>query len=164
VRRTFTLGLRGRVTRGYYVDSGPNLEERAIVPAGIINMHILYIIQCGSGTDFSNKTVARPCGTRDNKQTNIGTPIWDPDLGPRFGTLILSPNLGGDMGPPFGTPIWDPHLGPPFGTPIWDPHSGPPFGTPIWDPHLGPLFGTPIWDPYLGPLFWTLILDPDLGP
>jgi hypothetical protein len=56
---------------GPLVDSGPNLEERAIVPAGIINMHILYIIQCGSGTDFSNKTVVRPCGTRDNKQTKF---------------------------------------------------------------------------------------------
>jgi hypothetical protein len=60
---------------GPLVDSGPNLEERAIVPAGIINMHILYIIQCGSGTDFSNKTVVRPCGTRDNKQTNKGCVI-----------------------------------------------------------------------------------------
>jgi hypothetical protein len=27
-------------------------------------------IQCGSGIDFSNKTVARPSGTSDNKQTN----------------------------------------------------------------------------------------------
>jgi hypothetical protein len=35
----------------------------------------------------------------------------------------------------YNVAIWDPHLGPPFGTPIWDPHLGPPFGTPIWDPH-----------------------------
>jgi hypothetical protein len=43
--------------------------------------------------------------------------------------------------------IWDPNLGPQFGTPIWDPNLGPQFGTPIWDPNLGPQFGTPIWDP-----------------
>jgi hypothetical protein len=55
---------------GPLVDSGPNLEERAIVPAGIIiTCTFCTNIQCGSGTDFSNKTVVRPCGTRDNKQT-----------------------------------------------------------------------------------------------
>jgi hypothetical protein len=68
-----------------------------------------------------------------------GGGIWDPNLGPQFGTPIWDPDLG---------VIWDPHLGSPFGTPIWDPHLGPPFGTPIWDPHLGPPFGTPIWDLY----------------
>jgi hypothetical protein len=41
----------------------------------------------------------------------IWDPIWDPDLGPRFGT------------PSWDTPIWD--------TPIWDPDLGPRFGTPI---------------------------------
>jgi hypothetical protein len=65
------------------------------------------------------------------------------------------------LGPPFGTPIWDSHLGPRFGTPNWDPDMGPRFGTPIWDPDLGPRFGTPIrdpdWDPDLGPRFGTPI-------
>jgi hypothetical protein len=51
----------------------------------------------------------------------------------------LEPNMY--LGPRFGTPIWDPDLGPrfrPFGTPIWDPDLGPRFGTPIYDPDLGP--------------------------
>jgi hypothetical protein len=34
-------------------------------------------------------------------------PIWDPGL-------IWNP----DLGPQYGTPIWDPNLGPRFGTPI----------------------------------------------
>jgi hypothetical protein len=28
--------------------------------------------------------------------------IWNPDLGPRFGTPIWDPDLVGDMGPRFG--------------------------------------------------------------
>jgi hypothetical protein len=40
--------------------------------------------------------------------TLIWREIWDPDLGPRFGTLIWDP----DLGPQFGTPIWDSYLGP----------------------------------------------------
>jgi hypothetical protein len=56
---------------GPLVDSGPNLEERVIVPAEIIiTCTFCTNIQCGSGTDFSNKTVTRPAGTRENKQTN----------------------------------------------------------------------------------------------
>jgi hypothetical protein len=62
--------------------------------------------------------------------------LGHPHLAPRFGTLIWDPEW---------TPIWDPDLRPRFETPIWDPDFGPRFGTPIWDPDLGPPFWTLIW-------------------
>jgi hypothetical protein len=75
--------------------------------------------------------------------------MWDLDLGPPFWALIWTSI--------WDTPIWDPDLGPRFKTLIWDPDLGHLFGTLIWDPdlghpdlghpHLGPRFGTPIWDP-----------------
>jgi hypothetical protein len=70
-------------------------------------------------------------------------PIWDPDLGPWFGTLIWDP----DLGPPFGTPILGGDMGPRY---VWDPKLGPRYGTAFWDPDLGPQFGTLIWDPDIG--------------
>jgi hypothetical protein len=56
---------------GPLVDSGPNLEERVIVSAGIIiTCNILYNIQCGSGNNFSNKRSRVPEGrVKTNKQT-----------------------------------------------------------------------------------------------
>jgi hypothetical protein len=41
----------------------------------------------------------------------FGTPIWDPDLGPRF----MDPDMGPRFGTRFGTLIWDPDLGPDLG-------------------------------------------------
>jgi hypothetical protein len=55
-------------------------------------------------------------------------------MGPRYDLLgLLSIALGMTW-----NPIWDPNLGPRFGTPIWDPDLGPRFGTLIWDPNFGP--------------------------
>jgi hypothetical protein len=44
----------------------------------------------------------------------VGTPIWDPDLGPRFGT----PKLGTPFGAKKDPEIGDPDLGR-WGTAIW---------------------------------------------
>jgi hypothetical protein len=85
-----TIGLAGREENVYpgperqgdawfimgpLVDSGPNLEERVIVPAEIIiTCTFCTNIQCGSGTDFSNKRSRVPAGrVKTNKQTNIMT-------------------------------------------------------------------------------------------
>jgi hypothetical protein len=50
-------------------------------------------------------------------------PIWDPGL-------IWNP----DLGPQYGTPIWDPDLGLQFEALIWDSQYGPPFWIPNIDP------------------------------
>jgi hypothetical protein len=73
-------------------------------------------------------------------------------MDPDFGPSIWTPNMESQL----GTPILDPDLRPRFGTDlgvIWDPNFGPRFWTLILDPQYGPLIWTPNMDPQYGPRF-----------
>jgi hypothetical protein len=101
-------------------------------PQAVLQTVTLFYIHCAFG--YTRLWVVTPLTARSGG-----------DLGPWYGGW-------------YGTPIWDPDLRPRFGTPIWDPDLGPWFGTPIWDPDLGPRFGTPIWAGRLGRKTWPVDL------